>query len=407
MIEGGQIQRVLYITYDGILEPLGQSQVVSYLRGLTDRNIAFTLLSFEKKYSINEESVCRASKDLKNNNIKWARLFYHKTPPVLSTIFDIMQGLFFSMILVRKEKVNIVHARSYVPAFFATFLRKIFKIKFIFDMRGFWADERVEGRVWKRRKVLYFLTKYLERDFLKNADEIIVLTECARQIIRDWGYDAGKVSVIPCCADVDTFKFSDESRNRLRKKYNLDSKFIFVHTGSLEYWYMKEQMLDYFNAAKKIEPGSHFLILTHSKKEMFMKLILDRKFKIHDFTILSVPFNEIPQYLSMADVGIIFITPVFSKLASSPTKFAEYLSCGLPVIINEKIGDLEKHVLESKVGVVVRNFTDMEYYHTFKQLLDMAKDTDLKNRCRELACNKFSLGFGVDNYYEVYLNLKK
>ncbi|WP_229381878.1 hypothetical protein [Spiribacter sp. 2438] len=38
---------VLYLTRNGLLEPLGQSQVMSYLRGLS-RDHAITLVTFEK-----------------------------------------------------------------------------------------------------------------------------------------------------------------------------------------------------------------------------------------------------------------------------------------------------------------------------------------------------------------------
>src|SRR5687768_7432269 len=36
-----------------------------------------------------------------------------------------------------------------------------------------------------------------------------------------------------------------------------------------------------------------------------------------------------PSYLSAADAGLSFIKSCFSKIASSPTKNAEYLACGL------------------------------------------------------------------------------
>ena len=40
--------RILFISFDGLLEPLGQSQILPYLRGLATRGVAITVLSFEK-----------------------------------------------------------------------------------------------------------------------------------------------------------------------------------------------------------------------------------------------------------------------------------------------------------------------------------------------------------------------
>jgi len=398
--------KCLYVSYDGVLEPLGQSQIIPYLKGLSKKGISFSLLTFEKEYYTNGNQVYELFRDLQRNNINWLNLRYHKKPHIVSSFFDILHGFIVCLVVAMRERPELVHARSYVTSVVALALKKILRLKFIFDMRGFWADERVEGRLWPRKGCLYHSAKFLEKCFLKNADEIIVLTKQARNIIRSWGYSVYNVSVIPCCVDIDSFKYSNNSRLELRKKYNLDEKFIFVHTGSLEYWYMKEEMLNYFRAAKKIEPRAHFLILSHGDKNKIMKLVFEKNLDPGDFTILSVSQADMPKYLAMVDAGLIFITPVFSKMASSPTKFAEYLSCSLPVIINERIGDLEDYVLQNRIGVVIRKFNEAQYAETFKGLLNLLKDENLKFRCRQVACNNFSLDRGVDNYYRIYSRLR-
>lgn len=398
--------KCLYISYDGALEPLGQSQIIPYLKGLSKRGIKFALLTFDKRHYRLTQKSQQLYADLSRFDIKWVGLPYHKKPAVLSTTFDICYGFVVCLAIAIKDRPTVVHARSYVSSVIALALKKILRLKFIFDMRGFWADERVEGRLWAKKGALYHLAKLLEKYFFKNADEIIVLTEHAKRIIKDWGYDVNNVSVIPCCTDTDNFRFENISRSQLRKKYNLDGKFIFVHTGSLEYWYMIDQMLNFFVIAKQIEPQAHFLFLTHSDKNKILKLVYDKNLNPADFTILSVPYVDMPQYLAMADAGLIFITPVFSKMASSPAKFAEYLSSGLPVIINEGIGDLEDYVFKNNIGAVVRDFNENQYRQAFVSLLNLLKDENLKFRCRQVACNSFSLDAGVDKYYKIYSRLK-
>jgi len=56
--------RVLYISYDGMTDPLGQSQVIPYLAGLSKRNYSFTLISCEKKenYTANKEKIAQLLK---------------------------------------------------------------------------------------------------------------------------------------------------------------------------------------------------------------------------------------------------------------------------------------------------------------------------------------------------------
>lgn len=396
----------LYISYDGAMDPLGQTQIVPYIKELSKKNINFTLLTFEKKYYAKSNLMNELRGEFLKNNIRWIKLNYHKNPPIISTIFDMACGLARAAICAKGAKITVVHARSYISALIALILKKMFKTKIIFDMRGFWADERVEGKIWKRKGVLYGIVKSLEIKLLKSADEIIVLAEAAKEIIKSWGYPIKNVSVIPCCTDTDHFKPNMQSRSELRQKHNLAGKFIFVHTGSLEYWYMKEAMIDYFKIAKEFIPGAHFLILSHSDNHQILKLIRDKDLKFDDFTFFPVSPKDMPEYLSMADAGLIFITPVFSKKASCPTKFAEYLSCSLPVIINNNIGDLEGYVLKNNIGVVVRDFDDNEYRQTFKKFLALLDDKELKSRCRKVALDNFSLDIGASRYYDVYSRLR-
>lgn len=392
---------ILYISYDGMTDPLGQSQVIPYLIGLTKKGYNFTILSYEKRDRYIQFGK-QISKQLKENSIVWVPLRYHKRFSVIATSYDTFLGFLYLLFFIPVQKIKILHCRSYISSILGLLFHKIYGTKFIFDMRGFWADERIEGKIWKGKGPLYYSVKFLEREFLKAADEIVVLTNRAKEIIREWGYSVSNVSVIPCCVDTAYFKFDEIVREELRRKYNLDNKFLFIHAGSLESWYMKEEMLDYFKVVCSIMSNAHFLILTHSDKKMFLRLISYKGLDPGDFTFLSVPYAEIPRYLSAADAGNFFITPVFSKLASSPTKFAEYLSCGLPVVINNKIGDLESYVEDNNIGVIVNEFSDIEYRNSLKKLLNLLQDKELKMRCRQVALDNFHIDRAVEKYAQIY-----
>ena len=72
------------------------------------------------------------------------------------------------------------------------------------------------------------------------------------------------------------------------------------------------------------------------------------------YLVRRVPPDEIPRYLRAADIAMSFIKPSYSKLASSPTKIAEYLASGLPIVCNAGVGDLDELIEEEGVGVLVR-----------------------------------------------------
>lgn len=140
---------VLYITYDGIMEPLGQSQVLQYLITLAKRyNIL--LISYEKPSDWKDENRRNVMlEETRKAGIRWVPLRYHKSPSALATAYDVAIGFCISFYLAIRNNIKIVHARSYVPSVIALGLKKIFKTRFIFDMRGFWADEHVERGSWR------------------------------------------------------------------------------------------------------------------------------------------------------------------------------------------------------------------------------------------------------------------
>src|SRR5690606_35951722 len=110
--------------------------------------------------------------------------------------------------LSRNRQISIIHARSYVASLIALAVRKRLGARFIFDMRGFWADERVDGELWSRHGPLFAVAKQCEREFLLAADHVVSLTHAAVREIGTFPYLADRMppsSVIPTCTDLDLF----------------------------------------------------------------------------------------------------------------------------------------------------------------------------------------------------------
>ena len=216
-------KRILYISYDGMTDPLGQSQVLPYLIGLQKRGYHFTLISFEKSdnYLKGKKLIQEVTSD---NNISWYPLAYTKTPPILSTIKDLNTLKSLIKRLHQKNRFDIVHCRSYITALAGLWMKKKWGVKFLFDMRGFWADERTDGGIWNLRnplfKLVYGYFKTKEKQFLSKADYVISLTENAKSQIKSWEGNKkfAPVQVIPCCVDLHLF---DPSKIKQRKRLRL------------------------------------------------------------------------------------------------------------------------------------------------------------------------------------------
>src|SRR5712692_7296807 len=100
-------KRVLYISYNGMLDPLGQSQVLPYLRELSKLGVRFTLLSFERPAAFDSEGATKRDElreHLAAEGIDWHALRYHQTPSLPATTYDVLHGLRYAKRLVRRDK---------------------------------------------------------------------------------------------------------------------------------------------------------------------------------------------------------------------------------------------------------------------------------------------------------------
>lgn len=367
-------KNVLYLTYDGLTDSLGQSQILPYIIGLRKKGFCFTIISFEKwdKLIKNGDSI----KDIVvENDIIWFPLTFTSYPPVFSKIYDLWRFKKKAIQICKSRNFNFIHCRSYVSAQIGLYLKRKLGLKFIFDMRGFWVDERIDGKIWNKNNPLYYLMykwyKGKEKTLLKNADSIISLTFAAKKYLTNNFELNSEITVIPCAVDLELFKpCNSQIRKIYRKKLNLrDNDYIIVYLGSIGTWYMLEEMLDFYNVVSSIKPEAKFHFLTTNNPDLIISKAQERNITLDKIIINSAKRNEIPKYLAAADVSIFFIKPYFSKMASSPTKHGELLGCNIPVICNQGIGDLDEIIENSNTGVIVKGFTKGDYYEAFNEII--------------------------------------
>ena len=200
----------LYLSYDGALDPLGRSQVLPYLEGLSGRGWRFDLVTFEKEERWRDahgrlEMETRMAASI----IRWSPLRYHKRPRVLSTAFDVRAGVRRVRRLVRERRPALLHARSYPAALVARLVGRAEHIPYVFDMRGFYAEERVDGGLWRGRGPMYRLTKRVERALLRDAAAVVTLTRASVPTLEGWIGAAGGeplLRMIPTCVDLERFR---------------------------------------------------------------------------------------------------------------------------------------------------------------------------------------------------------
>jgi len=398
---------VLYISYDGIFDPVGASQILPYLKGLQQAGATIYLISFEKE----DKSKAAAGEIdalLRDSNIRWFPCTYTKTPPVISTLKDVRIMMQLAKRICRDYKIDIVHARSYIPAMAAQRMKRKFGIPFIFDMRGFWADERIDGHIWSLRNPLYnIIYRYFKRkeaSLTADAGCIVSLTYAAKDYMVDtWKTNHDKIRVIPCAADYELFQqVSSKQREDFMLKHHIktcDGKTL-MYIGSTGTWYCVKEMAEFYSVFRQKFPGSRFILCVNEAHYLVEKLQFD--FPDEVIVLEKVSRNDMPVVLSLADYSIMFIKNAFSKKASSPIQLGESLAMGIPVICNAGVGDLGT-VERDGFGVVVQDLIGNEYAAACERLQNQVfEPMEIRTRSKK----EYGLSVNIKKYEEVYMRLK-
>jgi glycosyltransferase involved in cell wall biosynthesis len=166
---------------------------------------------------------------------------------------------------------------------------------------------------------------------------------------------------------------------------------VITYIGSLGGWYLADEMVDLLKVAQEKDSSIFALILTQSSPEIMSKRLKERGFADEDFLVTKIPHGEIPKYLSASDIALSFIKPCFSKLSSSPTKIAEYLASGVPIITNRGVGDVSEIIEKHQTGAVVEDFSHESYIESLQKIEELRQTNDLHEKCIKSAKEEFDL----------------
>lgn len=392
---------VLFVTYDGLSDFVSRSQVLPYMEKLSGVGHKIIILSFEKRVKDEAALISSQIGVLRKMNIMWVRRGYHKTPAVPATLFDVIQGVVTGMSIVRKYHVDLVHARGYIPMLIACAIKRMASLPAIFDMRGFWPDEKTDAGYWKEDSLIYRSVKALERYLLRCADEIVVLTEAAKERIIKLNAPNAPITVIPCCVDIGIFCRS----HLVATTTNISGGPILLYIGNLGSFYNLDSMIDFFKYIKKEYKEAFFRIVSNYPEKMMRETA--GKHDLSDYSIGPLDHKDIPEALSAADFSIIFYKRKLSGEGCSPIKLAESLACGVPVIINAGIGDSADIVKRYDAGVVLNDFKEEEYRRAIQEMKRLMRDkAAVRSRCAEAAKAFFSLDMATKRYDTVYERAK-
>lgn len=396
---------VLYISYTGLMDPLGQSQVLQYVLELGKSGHRMTVLSFEKPDALKDPArvaAMRAQCDAAG--VDWRPRTWHNKPvSIFATLYDLAAGRAHGIRIAREIGAEVIHCRSYIASVMGLWIKRATGAKLIFDMRGFWPDERVDGGIWSARGLTYKIFKKVERRLFLGADHVVSLTRAGVREYESFDYMQGqpaKSTVIPTCTNLEMFQVRDVPREGLTLGY----------VGSVGSWYLFDTVARVVARVFERHPEARFLVITKGSNDLVRTALKKAGADLDRVEIRGADFSEVADQIARMDAGVFFYRPTRSKRATSPTRLGEFLACGKPCLGNEGVGDIAENLAETGTGITLPALQTEDVVldnldAVLDQLFAMAADPGMAARCRAVAEERFSLTAGVAAYSGIYAHL--
>jgi glycosyltransferase involved in cell wall biosynthesis len=400
--------RILFLTDSDITHENGyRTRVLTELIEATKRGARITVLSFQHlRYLFYVNGALEYSRRIHSLGcdvfVVW--ILPHFMNRLLVRLVQSYKTFWLKHMLTR-FRVRLVHCHNLSAAHVASMSKASHHILSIFDVHGAVPEERVyDGR--KPSVVEY--DERAEKQALKSADAVIcVSASLSRHLQSKYGFRYREL-VLPCAVDTGLFRFSLRHRNRLRSKWHLnDDQPVFVHSGGAQRYQQLGVMARLFREVLRIMPASKMLLLVWpSSRDTVAQTFRLAGVPQESFLICSTDHWRVFAFLSAADIALLIREDSIVNRVASPTKFGEYLACGVPVVASPHVDAVRDAIKQGRVGFLLHDGTEQ----TLQQLCMFARSVvahreEWSERCRGYARSHLSWDHYGDELVRFYASL--
>ena len=385
--------KVLFLTTNGLLDQLGSSQILPYILNMSN-TFNYVLFSIEKKKSLlQEDKLKKLEALLRSKRIVWYKKEFSSYK--INKLFVFLWINILYLFLLIKLNPDLIHLRSYMPAFILYPLLRLTRKKYYFDIRGFEIDQMQEMNSLSKESIVYKLLKRYERRIIKNASGINVLSKEAKNFMIAQGLIDSKkiVSVVSTC--VDHSKFSILETTQSDKQINI------CWLGNAGAGYRFEESVKFIKYFNNNIQKVNFLIINKNDHNLILKGLNEFSDDNLSFELVSSSYEDIPKYLNTCSGSIFFYEWKDTGVSSVPTRLGELLACGVPCLSLRSNGGYFKEIEDLGCMTLMEEFNEKEFSTKGKEFLDLIRSKDIKYRCREASKKFFSLDNGIREYLSV------
>lgn len=301
-------------------------------------------------------------------------------------------NVYLLCLLVLFKKPKKIIGRSVLATQLALKMRAGGRVKeVIYDGRGAIKAEWEEYNVIQNSEMRSEIAD-LEKEVVINSDyRIAVSNKLIEYWQKEFGYHSNQHVVIPCTLNklFEEVSLTEETIIHARKSAGMDEHaVVFVYSGSVAGWQSFNRLHDYMLPILKSDLKYRLMFLSDMDENI---LKLQQQFP-HQVMCKKLKVNDVPKYLLAADYGLLLREETVTNQVASPVKFAEYIACGLKVIISDHLGDYSQFVDVFDNGLLNGKQTAFPQKVSYEEKL----------RIQQMAKRNFSKAHFVNQYKKLF-----
>lgn len=392
--------RITHLSLDGLSTALGQSQVLAVSERLQSLGWKYTILSLEPEPA-DEAAFDKLETRMASSGVQWQ----HR--PYRTGRIGALENTLAMAAMVRsaRDHTDLFHCRSYFGAFFPAVSEIFGRVPYVFDTRGYWVDEKIEGGRWFQDTASSAIARQVERRLYSRASGVVSLTELAAQDVRSGRFGKPRTKrrsvCIPTCVDYQKFKIE---RDAAPHEFLREGPLV-AYVGSLNPAYEYRKSLQLAALILDRLPQARFVALT-SQVDAMTAVVDACAIPVARRLITSVPHERMHLWLPWIDFGLMMrVADNEANRASMPTKLAEFFATGIAPIGYGANSDVADWVKRSGSGLALDDLSPGSLERAANWAAKGVPEPAVLARARLLAERHFSLDSGAMRYDELFQDI--
>ena len=389
--------KCVYLSYDGLLDPLGQSQVLPYIERLAGVGHSFTVVSFEKERPAVE--IDALAQRLRSMKIEWRQLPFRTGRMEFPK--RVLQGISLLRGVCGRLQPDLVHLRGLMPA--VIYQLSGLRTPHLYDFRGFALEEWTEIGKLRSGSLAHRALRWIDRRAVARASGLVVLEKTAEVLLRKtYPVPPVPLKVIRTCTDVRPVTPS-------RAADSLGRRIRFIYLGGARSPYRPDLALAFVAELLRVGMDCHLDFLNERDHRQIEAAIRNSGFPAERVELLRINHRDVAEHLTHYDCGVVFLDSSPWRRVCSPTKVGEFLAAGLPIVALEGIDMLEELAATTPCVKVIRaDELQRGIAKDFaEKLVGFIRAPGLARACWELACRDFDLKTAELLYRELYAEIEE